>query len=61
MKDLNWEDVSIEARKAVFEVYAEYLLKKEGVKLVWENVNACWTGSRWITIKYTFGIKENLD
>jgi len=57
MKDLHWEEVSIKERKAVYEVYAECLLKKEGVKLTWEQADACWTGSRWITIKYTFGIK----
>lgn len=54
MFDEHWEDHTEEERKEVFNAYAAYLLKKEGVVLNWEDVNIQWTGSRWITIYYTF-------
>lgn len=52
MKDLHWEEVAIELRLQVFNAYQ---LRPDFPKgLTFEQANSCWTGSRWITIKYTF-------
>ena len=58
MKDAHWEDKSLEEKKAVWEVYREVLKEKEGWEISFEQCDACWTGSRWITIYYTFGVKR---
>lgn len=57
MRDIQWEEKSLEERKAVWEVYREVLHEKEGWWISFEQCDAGWTGSRWITIKYTFGVR----
>ena len=54
--NLKWEQVSIKARKKVWRVYRQKLFKAEGWLISFEQVDTCWTGSRWETIKYTFGM-----
>lgn len=52
MKDIHWEEVSIELRKQVFHAYQQRADFPHG--LTFKQANASWTGARWITIKYTF-------
>lgn len=59
MNDKHWEDMSIEDRIAVWKIYREILHEKEGWWINFEQCDACWTGSKWITIKYTFGVTNN--
>ena len=49
--DRHWEEATLEERK---EVYKAYMLCDSYPKASWEQADACWTGSRFITIKYTF-------
>ena len=53
---MKWEEVSLKARKKVWRVYRQTLYKKEGWLISFEQVDAGWTGCRWETIKYTFGV-----
>ena len=57
MKDMKWEEKSLADRKAVWEVYREIVLETEGWDISFEQCDTGWTGSRWITIKYTFGVR----
>lgn len=56
MANLKWEEVSLKARKKVWRVYRQKLFNEEGWWISFEQVNENWCGSRWVTIKYTFGI-----
>lgn len=56
MKDLHWEEMPLADRMEVYEVYKQILFEKEGWEISFEECDYGWTGSRWITIKYTFGI-----
>ena len=52
MRDIYWEEVAIELRLQVFNAYR---LRSDFPKgLTFEQADACWMKSRWITIKYTF-------
>lgn len=57
MMELKWEEVSLELRKKVWLVYRKKLYITEGKYISFEQVDGFWTGCRWITIKYTFGIE----
>lgn len=56
MRDLHWEEVSLNERKAVYEIYRQYILETEGYEVSFEQCDRGWTGCRWITVKYTFGV-----
>ena len=58
MADFNikWEQVSIEERKLVVAMYNKYY-NKDGEPVSFEQCDAYWYGARWITIKFTFGVK----
>lgn len=53
---MKWEEVSLKARKKVWQVYRQKLFKAEGWLISFEQVDSGWTGCRWETIKYTFGV-----
>jgi hypothetical protein len=53
---MHWEDASLEDRRAVVDNYNKYYCK-EDEKLTMERANQAFTGSRWDTIKYTWGVK----
>ena len=55
MADKHWEDMPLSARYEVYEAYRKTILEKEGWEISFEECNTGWTGSRWITIRYTFG------
>ena len=55
MPNLKWEEVSLKARIKVWRVYRQTLYKKEGWYISFEQCDIGWHGSRWTTIKYTFG------
>lgn len=57
MKDKHWEEMPLVDRKAVYEVYRKTLLEKEGWEISFDQCDQGWTGCRWITIKYTFGVE----
>lgn len=49
----HWEDASEAERRAVYEAYLK--MPDDGIpKASWEQVNACWTGSNFVMLKYTF-------
>lgn len=54
MMDKMWEDATIEERKEVVECYNKYYADNP---IPFEICNSHWTGCRWITIKFTFGVK----
>jgi hypothetical protein len=53
--NMKWEDASLEERQAVVDCYNMYY-NDEPAPLSFDWCNSCWTGSRWFTIKYTFGV-----
>lgn len=55
MADKHWEDMPLSARYEVYEAYRKTILEKEGWEISFEQCDRGWTGSRWITIRYTFG------
>lgn len=54
--DIKWQEVSIAERKEVVEMYNKYYNTEEE-PLSFEYCDQYWTDCRWISIKYTFGIK----
>lgn len=56
MADKKWQDATLEERQAVVDCYNKYYDNvNEPIDLA--TADAYWTDNRWITIKYTFGIK----
>lgn len=51
-----WEQVSLEERKGVVAMYNKYY-NTEAKPISFEQCDENWFGARWITIKYTFGVK----
>lgn len=56
LMDLKWEEVSIEERKAVVEMYNKFY-NDEDEPISFEQCEEHWFGARWITIKFTFGVE----
>ena len=52
----HWEDASLKERKAVVDFYNKYY-NKEPQPISFEECEFAWVGRRFITIKYTFGVK----
>lgn len=59
MADKHWEDIPLNARYEVYEAYRQTILEKESWEISFDECNQGWTGCRWITIKYTFGVINN--
>lgn len=59
MADKHWENMPLSARYKVYEAYRQTILEKEGWEISFDECNQGWTGCRWITIKYTFGVINN--
>lgn len=56
MTDKKWQDATLEEKMAVIEMYNKYYDNvNEPIDLQTANIH--WTDCRWITIKYTFGVK----
>ena len=59
MADKHWEDMPLSARYEVYEAYRQTILEKEGWEISFDECDKGWTGCRWITVKYTFGVTNN--
>lgn len=57
MLDKKWEEMDLESRRKVWLIYRKKLYVAEGWYISFEQVDFNWRGSRWIMIKYTFGIE----
>ena len=59
--NMRYQDAPLEDRLKVFLVYSKYLMEKEGQKVTFQDCECGWYNCRWMMIKYTFGIEENLN
>ena len=55
MADKKWEEATVAERKEVVACYNKYY-NTDPKPLTFEWCDKCWTGCRWITIKFTFGV-----
>lgn len=51
-----WDDATIEEKTDVVKMYNKFYCN-DGNELTLEKANQSFSGSRWITIKYTFGVE----
>ena len=53
--EMKWQDATLAERQAVVDMYNKHYANTGTI--TFEQADAAWTDSRWITIKYTFGIE----
>ena len=51
-----WDDATLEERVSVLKMYNKYY-NKSGVALTMTEAYYAWSGRRWLTIYFTFGVK----
>jgi hypothetical protein len=55
MMNMLWQDASLEDRMEVVSTYNKYYANTG--KVSFEDADRNWKDSKWVTIKYTFGVE----
>lgn len=56
MTEKRWQDAALEEKMEVVKMYNKYY-DNTNENLTLEKADWAWTDCRWITIKFTFGVK----